>query len=362
MKIGALGQHRVIGLKRHKILLALHFVSLVTTAVSAWLFLHLDQVVHGVLYRYGLQFSYEWAGPYWIFARMILALLSTTIALCAISITLTLTNQRADEIGGILSSRGSPKVSSTIAMIWALVSSGVLIAIFSISVSSSVLALLGLDLIFWGAILLYIRPEKYVKETLFRKTTTPLLADLGRIIEETGYKGTPVFLPPTLGDSESSKVYIGTEAGITLPSPEGKVTGEKAAFSHIFGAKGILLTPTGVGLAELIEERIGKNLKTGNLEHLGRELRKVLVEDLEITQAARTQTSSQGFRIRMKGSVYSNICRETGLLEKFRAPVGCPLCSAIACVLAKFTGKPVTIEGNPIHEDGQVIDVEYRIL
>jgi len=31
----------------------------------------MDFIVHGILYRYGLQFSYEWANPYWTFTRTI---------------------------------------------------------------------------------------------------------------------------------------------------------------------------------------------------------------------------------------------------------------------------------------------------
>lgn len=362
MKIGAQDQHRVTDMKRHRILLFLHFVSLATTAVSGLLLVRLDQIIHGDLYRYGLQFNYEWAEVYWISVRTVLSLLGITAALCTVSITLTLTRQPVDEIEQILKGREPPKASSTIAIPWALVSSGVLIAASSISISSSVLALLGLDLVFWGAILLYIRPERCVKETLFRNTTAPLLADLGRIIAEMGYKGTAVFLPSNLSGSESVKVYIGAEVGLTLPSSGEKATGEKAGSSRVFGAKGMLLTPTGAGLARLIEERIDKNLRTRDLAHLGQQLPKVLVEDLEIAQAVKVQTSSQGFRIRIKGSVYGDIYRETGLLVKFCAPVGCPLCSAIACVLAKSTGRPMIIEGSRMHEDDQIIEVEYRIL
>jgi len=45
----------------------------------------LDQVVHGTLYSYGLQFSYNWANPYW-------TLLRVTMALLAISAVATIFN------------------------------------------------------------------------------------------------------------------------------------------------------------------------------------------------------------------------------------------------------------------------------
>jgi ribosomal protein L37AE/L43A len=35
-----------------------------------------DGIVNGVLYRHGLQFSYDWASPYWLFIRTALALIA----------------------------------------------------------------------------------------------------------------------------------------------------------------------------------------------------------------------------------------------------------------------------------------------
>jgi hypothetical protein len=42
--------------------------------------------------------------------------------------------------------------------------------------------------------------------------------------------------------------------------------------------------------------------------------------------------------------------------------LGCPLSSAIACVLAKATGKPIVIENLQASENGKDISIEFRIL
>jgi len=39
------------------------------------LILNVDHIVHNVLYDYGLQFSYNWANPYWFLLRTSLTLL-----------------------------------------------------------------------------------------------------------------------------------------------------------------------------------------------------------------------------------------------------------------------------------------------
>jgi hypothetical protein len=55
-----------------------------STAAAAYTLHTLDMIVHGTLYSYGLQFSYEWANPYWNLLRITWIFLSiiaaTTIA------------------------------------------------------------------------------------------------------------------------------------------------------------------------------------------------------------------------------------------------------------------------------------------
>lgn len=50
----------------------------------------LDQIVHGQLYNYGLQFSLEWANPYWNLLRITQALLGIIAAATTINAILTL--------------------------------------------------------------------------------------------------------------------------------------------------------------------------------------------------------------------------------------------------------------------------------
>lgn len=69
-------------------LLALTTVA--SSAAAAIVITLLDQIVHGTLYSYGLQFSYNWADPYWFLLRVIQILLAigiiTTIANQALTI------------------------------------------------------------------------------------------------------------------------------------------------------------------------------------------------------------------------------------------------------------------------------------
>jgi hypothetical protein len=53
---------------------------LVTSVCLAYFLFMLDNIVHGTLYYYGLQFSYEWANPYWMTMRIVQVLLCLNAA------------------------------------------------------------------------------------------------------------------------------------------------------------------------------------------------------------------------------------------------------------------------------------------
>jgi len=60
-------------------------------------------------------------------------------------------------------------------------------------------------------------------------------------------------------------------------------------------------------------------------------------------------------------SIYKNLySREQNL--KSAHFLGCPLVSAIACAIAKTTGKIVTIDKDSLSPDGQTIEVWYRFI
>jgi uncharacterized Zn-finger protein len=47
---------------------------------------NVDSIVHGTLYSYGLQFSNNWAQPYWMYARLLYASQFVSIALTVVTL------------------------------------------------------------------------------------------------------------------------------------------------------------------------------------------------------------------------------------------------------------------------------------
>jgi len=48
------------------------------------LLLELDKLVNGTLYNYGLEFSYNWAQPYWLMFRVSLVLIVVAVVLISV--------------------------------------------------------------------------------------------------------------------------------------------------------------------------------------------------------------------------------------------------------------------------------------
>ena len=242
-----------------------------------------------------------------------------------------------------------------------LTSAGGIALAFSINYNSSILAFIGLGLIFWSLILFYVRPENYIKETLLDKTTLPSLTNLNQIIRELGYKGKAVYLPPKYSKGfESSKIYISARKDIKLPPPEKTRDEEDKMF--IKDPNGALITPPGIELKRLFEKTLGTSFTRVDLQYLEQNMPKLLAEDLEIAQEVEIETKSDRVFVKIKNSIYRSICEEAQKLSKIYCSLGCPLCSAIACALAEATGKSVVIKKEQTGDDGQTTEIEYCLL
>jgi hypothetical protein len=222
---------------------------------------------------------------------------------------------------------------------------------------SYVPALIGLGLTFWGALLLYLTPTKYVNLELLNATASSSLANIERTLSNTETTGKGVYLPPKrLKDYQSSIVFIPRKANDPLPEPE--ETDQERLHSKNPG--GILLTPPGLALSRLFENKLGTSFTETDLPHLQKTLPKLLAE-LEITKKLSIQVEDNTVTVEVANHIFKDLCEETKKLPKTQEAVGCPLSSAIACALAKASGKPVTIEKEMQNLDGST-RIQYKLL
>ena len=66
-------------------------------------------------------------------------------------------------------------------------------------------------------------------------------------------------------------------------------------------------------------------------------------------------------RVKVVTSTHKGTNKEGAKLRTNSFSIGSPLTSAIACAIAKATGKPITIENEEISTDGKTLEAKFRI-
>jgi len=122
---------------------------------------------------------------------------------------------------------------------------------------------------------------------------------------------------------------------------------------------GIIISPPGLGLVDQFERELRMNLSKINLEDLCEILPKTIQEDLQLVKEVDMKAEGNLVHLKITDSIYKSLYREADL-QSVRF-LGSPLESAIACVIAKSTGKPVTIQESRIESDTDAIEITYYI-
>lgn len=229
--------------------------------------------------------------------------------------------------------------------------------------SSSIPAIVGLGLIFWGIIITYIQPGEYVKKIIFDSTSETLLTAIDETLQTLDYKGGAIYLPPRyLNEPESIKAYIPKLETGTLPSPD--MTQRLESQGSNKNAEGMLITPLGADLAKLFETTMGTSFLRTQFKDLQQRLPKTLIEDLEIASECEIQTDNSAGTISMKfkTTTYKDTCKRAMQLPKLNGNLGCPLSSAFAIAFTRATGKPIRIKSQRTSINGETNETEYTIL
>jgi hypothetical protein len=262
---------------------------------------------------------------------------------------------------------------------FALLLAGALTLSYSFVTSSSTLAFIGLGLTFWGALFLFAKPIRFVKGSLLDSTVISFYTTIDRMIEDLKYEGKGIYipaypkeayLPEHLKGLKEMVIFIPAQDTVMIP------TIEELAKKQLLvkNPKGICITPPGSGLVSLFENELtppGSGLVSFlglkvdfskfDLDSLSNSLSKVITENLGLARNFEMTIQNSLVHVRISDSVYKGLySREHGL--KSIHTIGCPLTSAIACALAKTTGKLVTIDKDEVSPDGQTVQVWYHFI
>jgi len=230
---------------------------------------------------------------------------------------------------------------------------GMAVLIASIVTASAILAFIGLGLTFWGALTFFIQPSNYVRSDLMNATAISSLRSIDKMMLGMGYREKGVYLS---GGTDKAVVFVPSEPFSMIPQ-----VSEVGDRTFLTDPEGLILPPPGLALAGLIEKKLGFKLKNCGVEALAEALPKVLVEDLEIVRDVEIEVKDETVRFKLYDSIYADFCKEIRETSR-RCGLGCPMCSALASILAIATGKPVLYEEDKMSDDKKVTESIYQLI
>jgi len=243
---------------------------------------------------------------------------------------------------------------------------GTLSLIFSILNDSQILGFIGLGLTFWGALFFFVRPIRYVKSSLLESTAISSYSTIDRIVRDLKYTGKSYYIPPYpkevylpehLKGLKDLIVFISRarRSGAGMPAIE-----EMAKSKFLLeNPKGICVAPPGLGLLTQFEKELRKEMTKLELNELCESLPQLILENFQLAKEIEMKTEKNQVHLRIIDSIYKNLYSREKNLKSVHF-LGCPLVSAIACAIAKATGKIVTLHRDSVSLDGQTIEVWYR--
>jgi len=254
--------------------------------------------------------------------------------------------------------------SSKITML--LLIAGILSLVFSMYSESQILALIGLGLTFWGALFLLLKPVNFVEGSLLYNSAVSTYLTIDRIIGDFEYKGKGYYIPPYPKDVylpdylkglKASVVFISAEKDATMPSIEEMAKGKFISRTP----KGVLLTPPGLGILTQIEEKLKLDFTKIELNELCAVLPTLILQDLNLAKEMAMELKGDQVHLKIVGSLYKDLY---SVRNNFKSVdlLGCPIASAVACVLAETSGRTVTIQKKQVSPDGLAVDVWYRMV
>jgi hypothetical protein len=242
---------------------------------------------------------------------------------------------------------------------------GALALIFSIINNSNVLAFIGLGLTFWGALFFFVRPARYIQSSLLDSTAMSTYTTIDRIVKDLKFKGKSYYIPPYPREVYLPEYLKGLKEPVVFISADtgGMPSIEELAKSKFLleNPNGICIAPPGLGLLTRFEKELRKDITKLQLSELCESLPPIIVENLQLAKELELATEDNQVSLRIFDSTYKNLYTAEENLKSIHY-LGCPIISAIACIIAKATGKMITIQKDSISPDGQTIEVWYRIV
>jgi len=239
---------------------------------------------------------------------------------------------------------------------YGLFGTGLATLALSVIFSSNILVFIGLGLTLYGVLVESVPPKRYVTRDLMTAAWSSLKT-VDDMIQGLGYNERVVYLP---AGAEKAVAFIPAAPYSKLPSqsvitqgltPNGKL--------HVQDPDGLLVAPPGLALADLIEKKLEFETRGAGLDRVLEALPKALVS-LGIVSDANIKKEGDSVRSKLSNSAYADFCKQVH--GNSSQGLGCPICSALGCILAAAAEKPLLFDEDKSAPNGKTTLTNYQFL
>ncbi len=235
--------------------------------------------------------------------------------------------------------------SSKIAILFLAV--GIFLLVCSMLFGLQVAAFIGLGLTFWGALFALARSGKYVESSLLDATAKSAYSTIDRMINDLNFIGQGYYIPAYLKGVHHSGYLKNQKEPVVFISEnfDGKPSVDDLAAGRFLCEKthGAFINSPGFDLMAQIEKQLQLDFSKFPIEELTEILPSCLTETFNLAKSAEMSVVENGVSFKATGILYRSLYRAEPPLKSVSI-LGCPVVSAVACVLAKSSGKTVTIK------------------
>ena len=221
-----------------------------------------------------------------------------------------------------------------------LLALGLILLALAIFHSHNVSAFIGIAITFWGALLLYVKPTKFIRMEILEASITGYLDNIEILLNKLNLRGTPKYYSPrTLEAYRNAYVIILNDDDDEFLSDE-KISENISFYNNPLAVK---ITPPGFYLSEILKNELKTSFSNNDSKILYEQLEKILVETYEIASSYKMEGDNSLVVVDMKNTYFDkfiDIIKD----KKYLKYIGDPLISAIACILTTLTHNIVLIK------------------
>ncbi len=245
-----------------------------------------------------------------------------------------------------------------------LLLSGIALFVLSVFLGSQIICVIGLGLVFWGALFLLVTPQKYVESSFLISSTLPAYLTIDRMLNDLHLKNEAYNIPPCPRHIYLPEHLEGLKEMVTFIPAEyttGRVEIEDIARGKfiIERPKGLLIASPGIGLLDRIEQKHASDFAQIPISELDEALPSLLGE-LFLAKEITMTTNENHIILQINSSLYENLYSPKYNLKSINL-IGCPLVNAAACAIAKCTGKLTMIQEIKTSPNSKTMTVTFKI-